>query len=179
MTRANRLPLDDPKRCNDAGLTLIETLVVLVIVGVMASVIGLSVSGGNRSVAAIDREATLLSVRLERASNSALVNGTPAGFIWDADGYGFVNFQDGAWATHPDDVLGVPHRLDQGVVLTVDGQRQGQYLMRSDMLPSEKEPETGQFVAMQVAVTGGSDAVVFRFNGVSATRFDSADLRQP
>jgi type II secretion system protein H len=179
MKRAARLPRDNRKRRSDAGLTLIETLVVLVIVGVMASVIGLSVSGGNRSAAAIEREATLLSVRLERASNSAMLNGTPAGFIWDTDGYGFLSFQDGAWAAHPDGVLGAPHRLDQGVVLAVDGQRQGQYLMRSDMLPSKAQSETGQLLAMQVAFSGADETVAFLFDGVSATNFGSADVRLP
>ena len=156
------------KRPKDAGVTLVEILVVLAIIGVMASVLGLSVSGGARNAGVLEREATLLSVRLERAADSAALNGTPAGFRWDTEGYSFLSLQGGAWSAHPDAILAAPHSLDRTVVLSVFGQPRGQYLIRSDMLPSVTNPDTNSPVPLQVAFVGSKDAWNVVFDGVTA-----------
>jgi len=167
------------KRHRDAGMTLVEILVVLAIIGVMASVLGLSVSGGARSADALEREATLLSVRLERAADSAALNGTPAGFTWRPEGYSFVSLQDGTWAAHPDGILAAPHMLDRAVSLSVFGQPRGQYLIRSDMLPSVTNPDTNSPVPLQIAFVGTKDTWEVVFDGVSAQSRKHPDGARP
>lgn len=151
------------RRHHEAGFTLIEVLVVLVIVGVMASVIGLSVSGGSRSPGAPEREATLLAVRLERAANGAMAQGLPAAFVWDDEGYTFASLRNGAWAPHPDGVLAAPHKVATQIDMSVQGQRQGAYLIRADLLPSSVSVETGAPVTLDIAFRsfGGDWEVVF------------------
>lgn len=167
------------KRRKDAGMALVEILVVLAIIGVMASVLGLSVSGGARNADIIEREATLLSVRLERAADSAALNGTPAGFAWDDKGYSFVSLQDGAWAAHPDGILAAPHLLGGAAALSVFGQPRGQYLIRSDMLPSVTNPATNSPVPLQIAIAGSKDTWELVFDGVSARAQQKPGRPQP
>ena len=155
-------------RKRDAGMTLVEILVVLVIVGVMASVLGLSVSGGSRSAGVLEREATLLSVRLERAAADAVLTGQPAGFTWDDEGYSFVSLQDGAWLPHVDGVLAQAHETPRRVEMSVFGQRRGQYLIRSDLLPSLTNEDTNSFVPLQVSLMDGDSTWFVLFDGVSA-----------
>ena len=178
MTKSRRQPVYSAKRHTDAGVTLVEILVVLAIVGVMASVLGLSVSGGSRGATVLEREATLLSVRLERAADMAVLTGTPAGLVWDDSEYSFSAFQDGAWRAHPDGVLGANHKMDDQAELTVNGLRQGQYLIRADMLPSVIDPDTNTPVPLQIAIAGASETWRMVFDGVSASpRLAGLDTR--
>ena len=167
------------KRHKDAGMTIVEILVVLAIIGVMASVLGLSFSGGARNAGVLEREATLLSVRLERAADSAALNGTPAGFRWDAKGYSFLSLQGGVWAAHPDTILAAPHSLDRAVVLSVFGQPRGGYLIRSDMLPSVTNPDNNSPVPLQIAFVGSKDTWDLVFDGVSARTQRKPDGGRP
>lgn len=68
------------------GLTLIEMLVVLAIVGVMSSlaVIGLGSGGKEQNV---QSEAQRLALSLQAASDEALTSDTPIIFRWDSRGY--------------------------------------------------------------------------------------------
>lgn len=155
-------------RHSDGGVTLVEMLVVLVIVGVMASVLGISVSGGSRNADVLEREATVLSTRLERAASIALLDGRPAGFVWDGKSYGFVSLQDGTWARHTDGILALEHDLDGAVELAVFGQQRGKYLIRPDMLPTVSDPDTNQLASMRIDLTSSRNAWRIDFDGVSA-----------
>ena len=81
----------------DAGVTLIEMMVVLVIVAVMA---GLAMSGlvpgsAQRKLAGA---AEVLVQRLALASDEAMVTGRPLAFEARPAGYGFVQWQgDAGW----------------------------------------------------------------------------------
>lgn len=70
-----------------AGVTLVEVLVVLVLVGVMAGAIGLRVGDRDAVASAETRAATRLAVQLTEAATEALATGTAQYLIWDADGY--------------------------------------------------------------------------------------------
>ena len=85
------------QRDPQAGLTLIEVLVVLAIIGVMAgiTVLGLgSLDRGNRAEA----EASRLADRLQLASDGALVSSTPLALVWNDRGYRFVRWNADAEA---------------------------------------------------------------------------------
>lgn len=74
-----------PRRGSD-GLTLIEMLVVLAIIGVMSSlvVVGLGAGAKEQNVQA---EAQRLALSLQAASDEALTSDNSIMFEWDAEGY--------------------------------------------------------------------------------------------
>jgi general secretion pathway protein H len=79
------------------GFTLLEILVVVVIIGIMATLTVVSI--GNRPLE--DRladEARRLNELMSLAADEAVLQGAELGFIQTADGYGFVVLKDGKWA---------------------------------------------------------------------------------
>lgn len=152
-----------------AGVTLVEILVVLVLIGVSASVIGLSVNGGSRSGTALERTATLLAVRLEQATATAVLRGVPAGFVWDAQGYAFKSFEVDGWSAHPTPTLAGPFDLDQQMELTVAGLARGQYLIRPDAVPSGG--------GLAVDIVSGQDRWQVVSDGIVAIAQPAAGLR--
>lgn len=72
----------------EAGLTLIETLITLAIVGVMTGLAALSFAGtgGGRQAGA---EAARLVQSLRAASDRAILSGAAVEMTWDEGGYGF------------------------------------------------------------------------------------------
>ena len=97
-----------------AGVTLVEVLVVLVLIGVMAGVVGLSLGPVDRG-GALDREANLLVARLNRAADEALLANAPVAFVWTRNSYAFLTLQQNEWATHPLPALGTPHDIGGGL----------------------------------------------------------------
>ncbi|RZM09800.1 MAG: type II secretion system protein GspH, partial [Sphingomonas sp.] len=77
------------RRAREAGLTLVEMLVVLAIVGVMASVTLLAAGRGDRASSA-ESEARRLSVRLRLAADETMVTDRVLALAPDARGYSFV-----------------------------------------------------------------------------------------
>lgn len=84
-----------PAGC-DAGLTLVEVLVSLVIVGVLSGATALTL--GPRGAGAAEGEARRLAARLGLGADTALVSGRPLMFVWDVNGYGFLD-----WGGTPSD----------------------------------------------------------------------------
>jgi len=142
-------------------MTLIEVLVVLVIVGVLASTVALNVGALDRGGARLEHEADLLATRLTRAAEEVLISGQAAALIWDADSYRFVTVQDGAWVPHPVPILGEVQKIAAGLTLSRDGLTSGGYLLRPDMLP-----EAAGSLALNLA--GGGTGTKVIFDGLSA-----------
>ena len=99
-------------RPHRSGMTLVEILVVLAIVGVMAGVVTLGVGMGDRGLG-VESEANRLADRLRLASDEVLTTRRPLELAFDADGYGFVRGEDQAGGTV--DALAERHRLPDGV----------------------------------------------------------------
>ena len=114
----------DVARDGEAGLTLVEVLVVLAIVGVMT---GVTMLGGgllDRGARA-EAEAMRLAQRLQLAADTAMATEVPHALVWDAEGYGFVGWDAGAgaWQASADARLGARHALPGA--LRLDGGAQG------------------------------------------------------
>ena len=142
----------------EAGLTLVEMLVVLAIVGVMAGVTMLSMGtgGGVRT----EREALRLAARLQLAADETMVTDRVIAFAPRADGYGFITWNPGKRAWQPDPVaeLGEPHTLPGGLTLATDtGPRP---------LPIGADGAGGP---MRARLTGGDRGWTVAFDGTGAT----------
>jgi len=107
--------IDGLCKARRSGMTLVEILVVLAIVGVMAGVVTLGVGLGDRGLG-VESEANRLADRLRLASDEVLTTRRPLELAFDAEGYGFVR-GDGQ-ADRVVDALAERHRLPEGVRMT-------------------------------------------------------------
>lgn len=144
-----------------SGMTLVEVLVVLVLVGIMAGVIGLSIGPADRG-AGPAQEAQLLVARLNRAAQETAFGGAALGFVWSADAYRFVVLQDGVWVPHPVPLLGQNHELPRDVSLTAADTAQGSYVVSAALLPQD-----GKALALSFGQNGGAQTGLV-FDGISA-----------
>ncbi|MCB1957370.1 MAG: prepilin-type N-terminal cleavage/methylation domain-containing protein [Rhodocyclaceae bacterium] len=105
------------------GFTLIEVMVVLVIVGLVATGISVSLAAlqGREAERAVER----LRLVLEASAERAAVRGQPIAVEFFADGYRFSAFEtDGSWRALVDPPVFVERILPEDVVrgaLTVEG----------------------------------------------------------
>ncbi|MDO6413611.1 prepilin-type N-terminal cleavage/methylation domain-containing protein [Sphingomonas sp. BIUV-7] len=103
---------------HEAGLTLVEMLIVLAMIGVMAGAVVLAVgrSGGGGAQA----EARRLATRLALAADETMVTDTPLAIDWDARGYRFLGWNGTAWVASRTPAL-EPHKLPAGLSLDAAG----------------------------------------------------------
>lgn len=101
-----------------AGLSLIEVLIALVIIGVMTGMTVLSLNMLDRSDGA-EAEAMRLADRLRLASDDALLSGSVLALVWNERGYRFLRWDAAAegWQQSPLPLLGAPHALPSALRL--------------------------------------------------------------
>lgn len=122
----------------DAGVTLIEILVVLTLIGVSAGVVSYALPSASPA-RTLDQEAALLAARLNLASERSLMKGRHYVLDWQGGGYAFQEWQDGAWRSATGAPLSERHDLARGVVLSDrDGARRGVVQISPDLLPGEE-----------------------------------------
>jgi len=94
-----------------AGLTLVEILVVLALLSVLTGAVALSFGAVGRGNSVV-QEADLLVARLNRAADEVALTATPMRFTWRDDGYAFeVRKDEQNWSRHPVPILGEVHVL--------------------------------------------------------------------
>ena len=144
-TSAPRSPERPP--FGQTGLTLVEILVVLALIGIATAAATLSVGGANpgRMVAA---EAQRLAQRLEAAADEAVVTARPINFAWDAGHYSFAA-ADGT-------PLGEQHALPDGVALVSTARSPARILA------------DGYGPALDVKLSSDGHARTVRFDGLNA-----------
>ena len=125
MTVRLGVPIPRPVRTrSDAGMTLVEMLVVLAIIGITAGASLLALGSG----AGLDgrAEARRLQSRMQLAVDEAMVRGTPLALQVGAREYAFLDWESatGTWRPSESTVLREIHRLPRGMTLaSADGQR--------------------------------------------------------
>jgi len=148
-------------RTGDAGVTLIEILVVLVLIGVSAGIVSYALPSGT-SARTLDQEAALLAARLNLAAERSLMKGRHYTLDWQAEGYAFQEWQDGAWRAATGAPLSERHTLARGAILTDgDGVRRGAVQIAPDLLP-------GDDGVVQLWLVAGSVRRMVSFDGAAA-----------
>lgn len=147
------------RRSGESGLTLVEMLVVLAIIGVMAGVTVLAVGTGGGGVRA-EAEARRLAARLQLAADETMVTDRAIAFAPEADGYSFITWDTAARAWRPDPIaeLGERHALPGGMKLATD--------IGARALPIGADGAGGP---MRARLTGGDRAWTIAFDGTGAT----------
>ena len=147
-------------RDGEAGVSLVEILVVLAIVGLVAGVGVLGLGAVDRGARA-EAEARRLADRLQLAADEVLVTGTPHALIWDADGYRFLAWDraGASWAGAPQPLLGRAHELAGALVIEREGSSpDGTLMITSEMAPAPAE----------LRIAGSSTPWQVRFDGFAA-----------
>ena len=97
------------RRARELGMTLVEMLVVLAIIGVAAGAVALGLGSADRGNA-VEAEARQLAAKLRLAADEAMVRDAPLAFAHDPHGYGFVG-------GHGDSSAFARHDLPRGMIL--------------------------------------------------------------
>lgn len=147
------------RRDGQLGLTLIEMLMVLVIIGIATSalVLGTNLVGRDRRA---EDAAVRLAAHLEIAVDEGLVSRVPLVLFWTAGGYEFRRWGAGEWQAAASARLAA-HVLPAGLVLRrLDGES-GPVAVAEDGL--------GAAVEMEIAGAGAAWKVAFDgFSGVAS-----------
>jgi len=79
----------------EAGFTLVEILTVLVIIGLMSSIVILSIPTPK---SALDKQAEQLTSQLNALAQDGLISGRVGAAGFTRDGYALFSYEDGDWA---------------------------------------------------------------------------------
>lgn len=102
----------------DAGFTLLEMMIVLVVIAVMAGAVTLGIGSVTRAPS-VETEARRLATRLQAAADDAMLGDRVIAFTAEKHGYGFATIgAGGKLIARTDDALGF-HRLPGGMVVTL------------------------------------------------------------
>jgi general secretion pathway protein H len=107
-------------RDTQAGITLIEVLVVLAVIGVATGATMLGLNAADRDTRA-ETEAVRLARHLSLGVDEALIGGRTLALVWDARGYRFQRRGAAGWEDPASASLAQRHDLRSPLVLTRDG----------------------------------------------------------
>jgi general secretion pathway protein H len=139
----------------DAGMTLIEMLIVLVIIGIAAGGVALGVGVATRAPS-VETEARRLALRLQAAADDAMLGDRIIAFTTERHSYGFAAIgRDGSMVPLGDALA--PHTLPGGIVVTIDA------------APPVVLGVDGGGKPLTATIENGEQRWVVRYDGVTAT----------
>ena len=150
------------RRGAEAGLTLVEVLVVLAIIGVMSGVAVFGLGGASRG-ATVQAEAQRLAASVQLASDEALVTDRRLALRWDGRGYSFVQWNGGEWQPHQAESLGARHELPAAMELAGDS--------REDIVPIGEAAGA----SVDFTVSAGEQSWRVQFDGLNAAAVPAID----
>jgi general secretion pathway protein H len=101
------------------GFTLVETLVVIVIVGLLAGTVAFTMAGAGGS---LRDDARALAARAQLLAQESIITGAPMGLRLSAEGYAFYRMEDGAWVQVSDERAFRRQTWRAGVAASITGQ---------------------------------------------------------
>ncbi len=104
------------------GFTLIEIMIVIIIIGLLASQVVLNIGGESRQDR-LNKELDAIQARIQLASELAMLKQVELGFHIDEKGYRFLVFENDKWRVVQEPVALAPHEfpLDIQQKLELDG----------------------------------------------------------
>ncbi len=148
------------------GFTLLEVLVVVFIVGILASLASLSISGRALDDV-MQEEARRMEQIFRLASEESALNGIELGFVRTEGGYRFLALApDGAWVPYGDESPLRPRQLPDPLTLKV---RVGDLaLPQTD--PEKPAPHilflsSGELTPFDITIVAPETAVRYRISG--------------
>ncbi|HKJ07577.1 MAG TPA: type II secretion system minor pseudopilin GspH [Gammaproteobacteria bacterium] len=148
------------------GFTLLELLVVLVIIGIVASFAVLSVGDGGRS-AEVKREAQRLASLLQLVSQQAVMQSRNYAVQFDSDGYTFLELDESTnhWKPVKDDRTLRARKLPDGLRLEVHIQNQpGERLGHKRARPMVMLLSSGEMTPFDATLSAGGEDTGYRLS---------------
>lgn len=148
---------------SEAGMTLIEMLIVLAILGIAAGAVSLGIGAATRKPSA-ETEARRLATLIQAAADDAMMGDRMIAFTAQRHGYGFATFVEGGrLIPRTDDAMGY-HQLPAGVTVTLSVQ------------PPVLLGIDGAGKAMNATIVSGDQRWLVRYDGLTAkaTRLPAA-----
>ncbi|NLS26683.1 hypothetical protein S2M10_16680 [Sphingomonas sp. S2M10] len=146
------------------GMTLIEMLIVLVIIGVAAGAVTLGIGAATRKPS-VESEARRLASRLQAAADDAMLGDRLVAFTAEPHGYGFATISAGGGMAARTDGALAPHTLPAGITLTLDSR------------PPVVLGVDGSGRPMAATVDNGSQRWIVRYDGLTATALPAPAAR--
>ncbi|MCJ8191269.1 GspH/FimT family pseudopilin [Sphingomicrobium aestuariivivum] len=150
-----------PARRNrgSAGFTLVELMVVLVLLGLAATAVVLTL----RPPDAARAEAVMLAGRIAALRDEAILRGLPTGLVLRQSDFAFEQYRSGEWVPLDNNRFDGRSRFADGVTARVGGEAQG---LRFDNLGMPSAPTVfvlddrgGRTATISIAANGSVEAL--------------------
>ncbi|WP_268795752.1 MULTISPECIES: prepilin-type N-terminal cleavage/methylation domain-containing protein [unclassified Sphingomonas] len=137
-----------------SGMTLIEMLIVLAIIGVAAGAVSLGIGSATRAPN-VEAEARRLATRLQAAADDAMLGDQLIAFTIEPHGYGFAQMGAKGLVPRTDDALAF-HKLPGGMAMTVS------------VAPPVILGVDGTGQPLSATITGGDQTWQVDYDGITA-----------
>ena len=106
-------------RFKQAGFTLIEVMLVIVVIGMMVAAVQLNFAN-NKPEKKLEQEALRFAGVFNLAAEYGLLNNIELGLVIKDGSYEFVGYDGVRWSTVPDNEMLSPYQLPEGLLMSLE-----------------------------------------------------------